>query len=401
MQHVAVVGASLAGTSAVEALREAGYDGAITLIDGAAEVAPDRPPLSKQVLVGSMEPDAARLPVAGRLDELGVDLRLGAAATALRADAHELDLADGTTVGADGFVIATGSRARRLDTDLAGVHVLRTLDDSLAIKADLDRGGRRVVVIGAGFIGAEVASSCRSLGLDVTMIEAAPLPLQRVLPSSIGEFIAELHRGHGVDVRLGVGVDALEGGGGGTNRVQRVRLTDGSVIDADVVVAGIGVTPEVGWLDGSGLTLDDGVVCDETCLAADDVVAAGDVARWFNPRYGETMRVEQWENAIEQGGHAARRLLGDTRPYSPVPWFWSDQYDRKIQLAGRVAPGDSVRVVDGSIEEQRFVALFERAGTCTAVLGVNRPRHVVQLRLRMTEGELPFHEALARFDDQR
>lgn len=172
-------------------------------------------------------------------------------------------------------------------------------------------------MIGAGFIGAEVASSCRSLGLDVTMIEAAPLPLQRVLPSSIGEFIAELHRGHGVDVRLGVGVDALEGGGGGTNRVQRVRLTDGSVIDADVVVAGIGVTPEVGWLDGSGLTLDDGVVCDETCLAADDVVAAGDVARWFNPRYGETMRVEQWENAIEQGGHAARRLLGDTRPYSP------------------------------------------------------------------------------------
>lgn len=392
MRSIAVVGASLAGTSALDALREAGYDGALHLIDGADSVAPDRPPLSKQVLTGAMAPEKAVLPAAGVIDDLDVELHLGTAATALdlSGSRRRIDLADGTVLEVDGVVLATGATPRRLPTALAGVHVLRDLDHCLALREDLLASPRRVVVIGAGFIGAEVTSSCRALGLEVTMVEAAPLPLQRVLPGEVGSFVAELHRGHGVDVRLGVGVDALEGG----DRVERVRFADGSTVDADVVVAGIGVEPSVGWLEGSGLDVSNGVLCDETCLAAPAVVAAGDLARWPNPRDGRTGRVEQWENAIEQGRHAAFRLLagGSGEPYAPVPYFWSDQYDRKFQLAGRAEPTDEVEILEGSYDEQRFVAAFARAGACVAVVGVNRPRHVMQLRRRMLEGPLPMAE---------
>jgi NADPH-dependent 2,4-dienoyl-CoA reductase/sulfur reductase-like enzyme len=199
-----------------------------------------------------------------------------------------------------------------------------------------------------------------------------------------------------VDVRLGVGVAGLLGG----DRVERVELTDGELVDVDVVVAGIGVVPNTGWLDGSGLTVDNGVVCDETLLAAPGIVAAGDVARWPHPLYDEVVRVEQWENAIEQGEHAARRLLAELDgspspgPFATVPWFWTDQYDRKVQLAGRVGPGDGVEVVEGSIAAQRFVALFRRDDRCIGVLGVNRPRHVVQLRMRMAT-PLPWADAVA------
>jgi NADPH-dependent 2,4-dienoyl-CoA reductase/sulfur reductase-like enzyme len=221
------------------------------------------------------------------------------------------------------------------------------------------------------------------------MIEAGPVPLGRVLPGDIGSFIAEVHREHGVDVRLGIGVDGLEADAAG--RVCAVRMSDGSTVEADVVVVGIGVVPSVEWLSDSGLTLDDGVRCDETCLAAPGIVAAGDVASWPNPRFGEVMRVEQWENAIEQGEHAARRLLAELGmgespgAFSPIPWFWSDQYDRKLQLAGRPSGADELHVVEGTIEERRFVALFRRGDRCTGVLGVNRPRHVMQARMKMAE----------------
>ena len=395
MQKITIVGASLAGTSAAEALRGAGYDGSITLVDASPELPVDRPPLSKQVLAGTMEPDRATLPAAHRLAELDVTLRLGVRAAGLDVGTRTVTLADGSSVGADGVVVATGSAPRRLDTDLAGVHVLRTLEDCLALRADLDAGPGRVLVVGAGFIGAEVAATCRGRGHEVTMVETQPWPLQRVLPGEIGRFVAELHTDEGVDVRLGVGVASITGG----SRVEQVILTDGTTIEVDVVVAGIGVIPSVDWLRDSGLVLDNGVRCDETCLAAPGVVAAGDLCEWPNPLYGELMRVEQWENAIEQGEHAARRLLAtdaEASPFAPVPWFWSDQYDRKIQLAGRVAATDRVEIVDGSIEERRFVALFERAGRCVAVLGVNRPRHVAQLRMKMTE-PLAWADALAHF----
>jgi len=365
----------------------------VIVLDGASELPPDRPPLSKKLLAGVIEPAAARQPIAARLDELSLDLRLGSRAESLDVTARTITLDDGSRLAFDGLVLATGATPRRLDTALAGVHTLRTLEDCLAIRADLESAPRRLVVIGAGFIGAEVAATARSMGVEVTILESADLPMQRVLPGAIGGFVAELLAGEGVDVRLGVTVDHLEGG----DRVERVVLGDGTAIDADVVVAGIGVVPSTGWLEGSGLTLGNGVLCDETCLAAPGVVAAGDLARWPNPLYGETMRIEQWDNAIEQGAYAGRRLLQtDAVPYAPVPWFWSDLFDRKLQLAGRVGPGDHMEIVDGSLEERRFVALFRREDRCVAVLGVNRPRFVVQLRMQMT---VPFSwtDAMAVF----
>ncbi len=404
MTSLLVVGASLAGLTATETLRNGGYDGDLIVVDPSPQLPPDRPPLSKQVLAGEWESDRATHRSAMRLPELDVELRLGVAATSMAAapaaangsngsgtaGTRTVQLSDGSSVDAAGIVLATGASPRRLPDEPAhGVHVLRTLEDCLALRADLEGEPDRVVVIGAGFIGAEVAATCRGRGLQVTMIEAAPAPLGRVLPGELGAFISELHREHGVDVRLGVGVDGLEADDRG--RVRSVRMADGSVVDASVVVVGIGVAPSVDWLAGSGLTLDDGVRCDESCLAAPRIVAAGDVASWPNPRFGEVMRVEQWENAIEQGEHAARRLLAELDlgehpgAFAPVPWFWSDQYDRKIQMAGRPSGSDQVVIVEGSIEERRFVALFRRDDRCTAVLGVNRPRHVMQARMKMVE----------------
>lgn len=386
---VLVVGASLAGLTATETLRNGGHDGPLVVVDPSPQLPPDRPPLSKQVLAGDWEPERAVHRSATRLPELGVDLRLGVAATSLDTAARTVTLSDGSTVEAAGIVLAMGAAPRHLPDEPDGVHVLRTMEDCLALRADLDAGPGRVAVIGAGFIGAEVAATCRERGLEVTMIEAGPVPLGRVLPGDIGGFIADVHREHGVDVRLGVGVDALEADDAG--RVRAVRLADGERVAADVVVVGIGVVPSVGWLEGSGLTLDDGVRCDESLLAAPGIVAAGDVASWHNGRFDETMRVEQWENAIEQGEHAGRRLLAELglgeQPgaFTPIPWFWSDQYDRKLQLAGRPSGDDELHLVEGSLEERRFVALFRRGDRCTGVLGVNRPRHVMQARMKMAE----------------
>ncbi len=386
---IVVIGASLAGVTAVVTLRDSGFDGRIVVLDPSPELPPDRPPLSKQVLAGDWEPHQAVNRSAIRMTELGVDLRLGVAATSLDAATRVVAASDGERIQSNGIIIATGASPRHLPDEPAGVHVLRTMEDCLSLRADLDDGPRRVAVIGAGFIGAEVAATCRGRGLEVTMIEAGPVPLGRVLPGDVGRFIATLHQGHGVDVHLGVGVDGLESDDRG--RVSSVRLADGSTVDADVVVVGIGVAPSVGWLEGSGLTLDDGVRCDATLLAAPGIVAAGDVASWPNERFGQMMRVEQWENAIEQGEHAARRLLAELGlgespgSFDPIPWFWSDQYDRKLQMAGRPSGEDELHVVEGTIDEQRFVALFRRGDQVSAVLGVNRPRHVMQARMAMAE----------------
>jgi NADPH-dependent 2,4-dienoyl-CoA reductase/sulfur reductase-like enzyme len=356
----------------------------------------ERPPLSKHVLSGEWDADRVSLaPVGTTSDALDVDWRLGTAARALDLSTRRVELADETSVAFDGLVIATGTRVRTLpgQPDLVGIHTLRTLDDCLALRADLDATPQRVVVVGAGFIGAEVAATARKRGLEVTLLEALDVPLQRVLGDEVGRVCGELHRDHGVDLRLSLGVQSFVDDGHG--RVAGVALSDGSTVDADVVVVGVGVVPNTEWLDGSGLTVDNGVVCDETCLAAPDVVAAGDVARWTNRRFGEVMRVEHWENAQEQGAHAARRLLGDLAPYEPVPWFWSDQYDRKIQLAGRSGPDDEVRVVEGSFEDRRFVALYGRAGKVVGVLGMNRPRPVMQYRQLIAAGA-SWEEALAQ-----
>ncbi|HEV7524933.1 MAG TPA: FAD/NAD(P)-binding oxidoreductase, partial [Acidimicrobiia bacterium] len=269
--------------------------------------------------------------------------------------------------------------------NLAGVFTLRTLDDALALR-ELLGGNPKVVVIGAGFIGSEIAAACRARGLHVTVLEMLPQPMVRGLGPELGAVLGAIHRDHGVDLRTGVEVAGIEDDGEG--QVRGVRLGDGSVVDADVVVVGVGVVPETGWLEGSGLRLDNGVVCDETCLAAPGIVAAGDVARWPNPLFdGQMMRLEHWTNATEQGVHAARRLLGHEEPFAPVPFVWSDQYDRKIQTVGVVSaePDVEVHVAHGTLEARQFVALFGRGGRLMGALGFNRPRFVMQYRRMISE----------------
>lgn len=460
MRSVAIVGGSLAGLRAAETLRSDGFSGTIHFIGEETRLPYDRPPLSKEVLGDKMEVANAGLISQEAFDALHLELHLGKRAVGLDAERKAVLLAGEGEAGgseaskaagegaeargatsegaaaseeitADGIVIATGSRPREMPgtEGIGGVYTLRTLEDCLALKAEFATGPK-VAVIGAGFIGAEVAATARGLGLDVTVIEMLATPLARVLGDTLGQVMADLHRDNGVDLRLGVGVNEVVAGDGG--RVASVELSDGTSIAADVVVVGIGVIPNTEWLEGSGLEIDNGVVCDETLLAAPGITAAGDVARWPNRRFGETMRVEHWDNAIEQGIAAARRLLaggwgqsgggeassgmadssseagseesgssksdssksGEAVPFTPVPWFWSDQYDRKIQLAGRSSPDGKVEIVTGSLEERRFAAIYEREGKLVGVLGMNRPRHVMQYRQLIVDGA-SWQEALA------
>jgi NADPH-dependent 2,4-dienoyl-CoA reductase/sulfur reductase-like enzyme len=393
LRTIAVVGASLAGLRAVEALRREGYEGRLILVGDETHLPYDRPPLSKQILRGEWETDKLALR-RGSYDELELDLRLGTRAVELDPGQRRLRLADGSTLDFDGLVIATGAKPRSLRgvPPLDGVHLLRSLDDALALRSALVSGAR-VCVVGAGFIGAEVAASARMMGLDVCMVEPLAAPCVRGLGAEMGSVLADVHRDHGVDLRLGLGVEAIEGG----ERVERVLLSDGSAVAADVVVVGIGVAPATDWLASSGLKLEDGVLCDATCATAvPGVVAAGDVARWHHPVLGGSLRVEHWTNAVEQGVHAAQTLLAGqgAQPFAPVPLFWSDQYDRKIQFAGHAGADDEVQVVKGSVEERRFVALYGRAGRLVGALAFNRARDLVHYRRLLAEG-VSYDEALA------
>ena len=394
--HILIVGTSMAGVRAAEALRVEGFAGTITLVGDEPHQPYDRPPLSKEVLAGTKEVFGANLRVAPDLDAEWI---LGVAATSLDLDARTVGLADGRSLPYDGLLVATGAAARHLPGTEGFVNVgaLRDLDDVIALRTLVDGDATRVAVVGAGFIGCEVAATCRERGMDVTIVEPLPAPLARVLGEQVGGVIAEIHREHGVDVRLGVGVEGIDGTG---DTATALRLADGTTVEADAFVVGIGVIPNTGWLEGSGLTLDNGIVCDETTLAAPGVVAAGDVANWPNPTYaGERMRVEHWEHAINMGVHAARRLLAELagepgEPFATVPWFWSDQYDRKIQLAGRAHPDDEVVVVAGSFAARRFCALYGRKGRVSGVLAMNMPAMVVRYRRQLASG-LGWDDALA------
>jgi len=394
-QSVVIVGASLAGVRCAEALRSQGYAGRLVLVGAESRIPYDRPPLSKEVLRGARDEQSLSLVKPEAFAALALDLRLGCAAASLDLAARTVRLESGEPLGFDGLVIATGASPRRLPATppLSGIHVLRTLDDCLRLRGELERGPR-VAVVGAGFIGAEVAATCRQRGLEVTLLETLPVPLAAAVPAAIGETLAAIHRDAGVTLRCGVRVSGFAGGA----RVEGVRLDDGSLIPADVVVVGIGVTPETRWLEGSGLPLGDGVLCDETLAAgAPGVVAAGDVARWHNPLFGESMRIEHWTNAVEQAGAAAERLLAGPaagKPFAPVPFVWSDQYDRKIQMAGRVGPQDEMRIVHGTLAERRFLALFGRAGRLVGALAMNRPRQLVACRKQIREGRR-FEDAVA------
>ncbi len=411
LDRIVIIGASLAGLTAASTLRQTGWGGELVIVEANTDMPADRPPLSKQVLAGSMTGAAAQAALAARIEGLDVDVRLNhrVAGAGFAPDDLRIKFFNDHEMTCDGVVIATGSAARwpagflvetadstanepKYDKSMAGVHVVRDLADAEALKADLDASPSRVVVIGAGFIGAEVAATARGLGLEVTMVEMAPLPLSRVLGGAVGEFIARMHRDEGVDLRLGVGLDELIAGEHG--RVGSVRLTNGEVIDAEVVVLGLGAVPQLDWLGGSGVAVDNGVVCDETLWCGPGVVAAGDCASWPNQGFGgERMRVEQWENAIEQGEAAALRLLaadedndwGEPTPFVSVPWFWSDQYDVKIQMAGRPGANDEVVVIDGDPTTRKFAVAYRRDDLCTAVVAVNRPRIAVMARMRMRE----------------
>jgi 3-phenylpropionate/trans-cinnamate dioxygenase ferredoxin reductase subunit len=393
LETVVVVGGSLAGIRGAEALRRLGFDGRLVLV-GEEDARPyDRPPLSKELLRGDREVEQIQLNKPEAFDALALDLRLGVRAERLEPAAKTLVLEGGERLAYDGLLLATGARARPLPgaPELEGLFTLRTLGDALALRSALE-GSPRVAVVGAGFIGAEVAATCRQSGLEVTMIEALPSPMARVLNAEIGNVCAAAHRDEGVDVRLGVGVDAIEG----DSRVAGLRLSDGKTVPADVVVVGIGAIPNTEWLASSGLELSDGVVCDATCATrAPGVVAAGDVARWHHQGYGEALRIEHWTNAVEQSEAAAKTLLGDAQPFTPVPFVWSDQFALKIQAAGRIAPDDVMHVAHGSLEERRFVALFGRDGKLTGALAMNRVRQLMGYRRMMREG-ISWEAALAK-----
>ena len=379
-----MVGASLAGLSAARSLRKQGYGGRLVVIGDEPHRPYDRPPLSKEFLAGTLA--EADLMLEGNDEDLRAEWLLGVRAVELQVDGAErvLLLDDGREVRADGVIVATGAVARNLPgTDgLAGVHTLRTLDDARALRDELTLGGR-LVVIGGGFIGAEVASTAYALGLDVTVIEAAPTPLAGPLGETMGGIVSALHEAHGVRLLCGVGVKGLSG----EARVEAVLLEDGRTVPADMVVVGVGARPCVEWLEGSGVELDNGVKCGadgRTSLAG--VVAVGDCANWYDPQAGSHRRVEHWTGARERPEAAVAALLswgaveaGAPRP----PYFWSDQYGVKIQFAGHAAGADSVTVEEGAPGDRSFLAVYRCAGQPVAVLAMNQPRLFMRWRKQL------------------
>ncbi|MEV6595003.1 NAD(P)/FAD-dependent oxidoreductase [Streptomyces acidicola] len=377
MKGITLVGASAGGLATAEALRRGGYQGVITLVGDERHLPYDRPPLSKQILTGEWEPDRLALRGQADIDALDLNLRLGVGAAGLNSAARTLLLADGAGLPYDSLVVATGVRARRLPgtEGVAGVHTLRTLADALALKTRL-RAGRRLVIVGAGFIGAEVAAVARGLGVDVTLLEAGPVPMAQAVGERAGRFLAQLHRDHGVQVRTGVKVAEVLSVDG---EVAGVALADGSGLPADDVLVAIGSVPNTEWLAGSGLTLDGGLMCDRYSAAAPDVYGVGDVARWHNPLFGTAMRVEHRTNAGEQALTVAHNLLNPDarRPFTPVPYFWSDQYGAKVQAYGDLRDHDEALVLESDLEsdvtERRFLVLYRRAARLTGVLAVGQP----------------------------
>ncbi|MES5819995.1 FAD-dependent oxidoreductase [Streptomyces sp. RG80] len=369
MNRIVVVGASAAGLAAVETLRREGHTGPLTLV-GDEPLAPyDRPPLSKQVLAGEWEPGRLALRPSGDLAALGLDLRLGVAASGLDLAGRTVHLADGSALSYDGLIVATGVRPRRLPGE--GAHVLRTLDDALTLR-DRIGPGRRLVVVGAGFLGAEAAAVAWRLGAEVTVLEPAPVPLAHAVGTEVGQVLSRAHLDRGVELRCGVTVTEVTEDG--------VRLADGEPVEAEEVLVAVGSLPNTEWLEGSGLPVGDGVICDEYCEAARDVYAAGDVARWYNPLFGTSMRIEHRTHAAEQGMAAARNLLnpGGRKPFAPVPYFWSDQYDMKIQAHGFLRGHDEVAVVEGDLAERRFIAAYRGGDRVTGVLAVGMPPKAIR-----------------------
>jgi len=400
-----VVGASLAGLRAVETLRNDGYLGEIVVVSAEEHALYDRPPLSKKFLEGEWDAERIQLRKKDDIAALKAEWKFGVSATALNASENTLALSNGETLSYDGCLVATGGVVRHLanEPDLPGVHVLRILNDATALRDDLTEA-KRLVVIGAGFIGLEAAATATKRGCTVTVLEGLPAPLIRGLGAEMGNAVGAVHEQNGVHIRCNVSVEEIVG----DKRVTEVRIRTNAntseVVPADVVLVGIGVSPATSWLEGSGLTINDGVVCDENLEAAPGVFAAGDVARWVNPLYSDlepTMRVEHWTTAAEQGAHAARNMLArlagsPLTAYSSVPFFWSDQFNARIQFLGRSTDAEEVRVVAGDTSEGKFAAAYMRAGRLVGVLGVSMPKVVMPSR-KLLEARTSWQDALQHF----
>jgi NADPH-dependent 2,4-dienoyl-CoA reductase/sulfur reductase-like enzyme len=395
LRTVAIVGASLGGLRAAECLRRAGFEGRLLLV-GEEEALPyDRPPLSKQYLRGEWDEERIQLRSADELAALDLSLELGTRATALDVENRRLELSTGKQVGFDAAVLATGAATwRPVGWDLAGVHDLRTLADAQELSSAM-ACTERLVVIGAGFIGCEVAATARQRGLEVDLVEALEVPLARSLGALAGSYCAKLQRAHGVRVHAGTAVDQLIGRNG---HVRAVRLANGETLACDLVVVGLGVRPATDWLVDSGLEIADGIVCDERCAAAPGIYAVGDVARW--PHQGERVRVEHWTNTAEQAAYVARCLLAgesEVTPFTSVPYFWSDQYDVKLQGAGLASPTDHAEILAGSPNENRFVLGYRRGDHLSAVLTASWPRMLGALR-RLLVSRPTWDAAVAQVD---
>lgn len=386
-----IVGGGLAGARTAEQLRKSGYQAPIVIVGEESHLPYDRPPLSKEVLSDPAKglSDVLLRPVEF-YEENDIAVVLGVAAESLDPAARTVALADGTVLDYDEVVIATGLEPRRIPSfpDLDGIAVLRSYDDAMALRERAVAAGRAVVV-GAGFIGCEVAASLRSLGVAVTLVEPQPAPLAGVLGERIGELVARVHRAEGVDVRTGVGVAEVRGSDG---RVSEVELSDGSLLPAELVVVGIGSRPATDWLVGSGVALDNGVVCDEVGRASEEHVwALGDVASWRDAA-GHQIRVEHWSNVGDQARVMVPAMLGqEPAAVVAVPYFWSDQYDVKIQCLGEPAPGDVVHVVED--DGRRFLAYFERDGVLSGVVGGGMPGKVMKTRAKVA-ARAPIGEVL-------
>lgn len=384
MKNFVVVGASLAGLRAVEAARKDGFDGRITLIGGEEHLPYDRPPLSKQFLYEDDELDTTFRSRSYLRDDLGVDLRLGTWARGLDIREKRVQLDTGE-IGYDALVVATGSRARTLsDYDhLDGVHTLRTVDDARAVRAAL-ASAVHVVVVGAGFIGAEVASAARRRGLDVTIVEAAPVPLVRALGDEMGEACSALHVRNGVRLICGAHVQEIEG----KRRVEAVRLGDGTRLPADLVVVGIGADPATAWLESSGIAVERGLTCDATlATSAEGVYGAGDIVSWHNRTFGQSMRLENWTSAAEQGRMAARNALGLGEPtaYATVPYYWTHWYGMSLQFVG-LPTAEETQVVSGSVDSDKWVTVYRLNDRLVGALAVNSPSVIMKCRMMINNG---------------
>jgi NADPH-dependent 2,4-dienoyl-CoA reductase/sulfur reductase-like enzyme len=384
VRTITVVGASLAGLSTVRALRDQGFADRIVVVGDESHPPYDRPPLSKGFLDGSVP--IAELALAAPGEDLDVDWRLGVRAEALRPGERTVLLADGSELRSDAVVIATGARARRLPgtAGIDAVHTLRTLDDAVRLRAAVATSGRRLVVVGGGFIGSEVAATASAIGHQVSLVEPEPVPLSRQFGVAVGGVLADVHREHGVQVLTGVGVAGMVAAGKGA----RVDLTDGRALEADVVLVAVGAAPAVEWLAGSGLDLAGGVSCDARGVTSiPGVLAVGDVARGFVPYVGAPTRIEHWTHAMRHPSVVAGALLSGGPPDAAVPatppYVWSDQYDLRLQFAGHTQPDDAVEVVEGSLTARNFAAIYRRGGPLgrqVAVLAMNRARDFGRLR---------------------